>query len=302
MKGVVHAPRIEGGLRHSVLPHRGGSVLLGECDRMGYSQLFTPAGRSVILPTTCKTWGCSVCRKKLLALFKARVQVGVSHLGRCVFITTTYQADNVAHQDALSVRKDWQALWRQFRRAGKTWSWLKVTELTKSKFPHHHIVLGPIEGQMRCHGRRIRRGADTRKYLSRMDHCQCMAHQFARPWLQITGDSFMCFATEVTDPAGAGSYMGKYMSKQFLDTGREGRRFSTSRCWPGGERLRLRQTLEGGWSHIVRWPASHFDSTADINTREHDLLERVGSDLLLELRQKQSRKTAETLFRKVLSQ
>lgn len=257
---------------------RRGSALLGTCDRSGFTELFTPAGRSVILPTTCKTWGCVICRRKLLALFRARVEVGVSHLGPCAFMTITYQADTERLKDARCVAKDWQALWRSLRRRGHRWPWLKVTELTKRKIPHHHVTVGPVTQEIRCHGRSIKRGRETARYLSRMDSCLCLAHTFAREWWGVTGDSYICFATPVDNAVGAASYMAKYMEKAFLGPVK-GRRFSTSRDWPGGERMRLKVTKEHGWSHIRRWPGASFDSTIDLNPREADLLERVGDDL-----------------------
>lgn len=285
---------------------RHGSLLFGKCDRSGYTELFSKGGSSIILPTTCKTWGCVICRTKLIGLFKARVEIGVSTLGLCGFITTTYQADNAAHRDAASVAKDWAALWRRLRRKGRRWKWLKVTELTKRGIPHHHIVLGPLDPKLtvRCHGRTIKKGRETQIYLRRMGTCACLAHIFAREWREITNDSFMCFATPVTDPEGAGSYMGKYMSKQFLEEHREGRRFSTSRDWPGGKRMRLRVTEEEGWAYIRRWGAAWFTSTDDLNAvekeREPWLLDRVGDDLTKHILMRNSKRAAERQFRKVL--
>ncbi len=278
-----------------------GSKLLGQCDRSAYTELFTAEGRSIILPTTCKTWGCVVCRDKLMGLFKARVEVGVSALGLCAFITITYQAESERWRTAGCVGEDWQELWRRLRRLKKSWQWLKVTELTKKKTPHHHVVIGPIQQMIRCHGPKIRKGRETTAYLKRMDSCGCVSHTFARIWWNITGDSYICFATEVTDPSGAASYMGKYMTKQFLEKERGmTRRFSTSRGWPGGQRIRLRVTLEGGWSHIRRWPGSKFDSTVENNPQETDLLDRVGDNLTIAIRRRNSKRAAEKRFRKVL--
>lgn len=266
------------------MSRRSGSALLGVCDRKGYTELFTKEGRSVILPTTCKTWGCVVCRKKLLAVFRGKVEQGCLSLGTCCFMTITYQAANESHADAVSVRKDWAALWKQLRRQGRRWTWMKVTEITKQGMPHHHIVLGPIDDdqQIRCHGRRIRKGPETVRYIRGIEACGCMSHIFARAWLAITGDSYMCFATLVTSAEGAGGYLAKYMAKAFRAKHGSERRYSTARDWPVGKRLRLRVTEEGGWDHIRRWSSSTFPSTmseAELNPEEGDLLERVGDDV-----------------------
>lgn len=275
--------------------------MLGECGRMGYSELFTPQGRSVILKTTCKTWGCVVCQKKLLSLFKGKVELGVSRLGRCAFMTTTYLAGSARLLDVQSVAKDWQALWLSLRRQGFQWKWLKVTELTAKGTPHHHIVLGPIakEKEIRCHGSKIRKGAQTAAYIRRIRGCDCLAHDFARSWLRITGDSYMCFATPVTDAIGAAGYMAKYMTKGFT-RGSVGRRYSSSRDWPAGERIRLRQTREGGWDYIRRWPAANFNTAIDYNELEADLLERVGDPVHLERQLRNRKRGAQAEFRKVL--
>ncbi len=277
-----------------------GSTLAGTCDRGGFTELFTPEGRSIILPTTCKTWGCVVCRKKLLALFKARVEVGVSHLGPCSFITTTYLAGSVRLRDAECVAKDWQGLWRRLRRSGLNVAWLKVTEKTKAGTPHHHILIGPVEGKIRCHGKTIARGRETANYLRALPLCVCLSHQFARAWLATTGDSFMCFATPVWGPIGAAAYMAKYLVKAFLLPQRKDRRFSTSRNWPGGRRIRLQVTIDKGWSHIRRWPAHSFSTMYDLNEHQADLLQRNGDDITFKIARRQSKKAATIAFRKVL--
>ncbi len=238
-----------------------------------------------------------------MALFRARVEIGVSRLGRCSFTTITYEADGERTLDAACVRADWQALWRSLRRKGMTWSWLKVTEKTKRGTPHHHIVLGTLEpGQeVRCHGRTISRGKETSRYIRRIDSCTCVSHIFAREWWRITGDSFMCFATPVSDAAGAASYMSKYMQKTFESReAREIRRFSMSRDWPGGGRIRLAQTVAGGWSHIRRWNAPKFPTTQDLNPNEHDLLLRVGEDLTMELSLRNLKRKARSEYRRFI--
>ncbi len=276
---------------------------MGVCDRAAFSELFTPEGRSIILPTTCKTWGCVVCRLKLLSLFKAKVEVGVSNLGRCSFITITYLAESERLNDAACVSKDWQSLWRKLKRSGLNLSWLKVTEMTKAMTPHHHVVVGPWNGMIRCHGKTINRGRETAAYLRALPSCPCLSHQFARPWLSITGDSFMCFATPVTSAIGAAAYMAKYMMKEFLAARRLGRRFSTSRCWPGGTRIRLAVTLQHGWSHIRQWPPDRFSTMDNHNPQDKyaDLLQRVGDDITVAINHRKGKRAAEKRFRKVLA-
>ncbi len=281
------------------VPKKRGSLILGTCDREGYTELFTKEGRSVILPTTCKTWRCVICRRKLLALFRARVEIGASRLGVCGFITITYQADSKRLQDVRCAQKDWSALWLRLKRAGHRWEWLKVTEKTKKGIPHHHVIVGPIGMDIRCHGKTIRKGRETKRYTDRLATCPCLAHTFAREWLAITGDSYIVFATPVTEPGTAGGYLAKYMEKTF-DGDWVTRRFSTSRGWPGGGRIRLAQTVDKGWDHIVRWGPGRFDGVRNLNAREEDLLERVGEDLTKEKALKSSKRRAQREYEGII--
>lgn len=276
-----------------------GSASASECDRRGYTELFTKEGRSVILPTTCKTWGCVVCRKKLKAFFRARVEVGVSTLGRCCFMTITYQADSERLADAQCVRKDYAELWQRLRRAGHRWEWLRVMEWTKRGIPHHHLVMGPIKGEMRCHGRRVNKGAETTEYVAKIGVCRCMSHIFAEAWLAVTGDSYMCFGTEVRSGVGAGGYMGKYLDKTFHRK-TAARRYTMSRGFPGGKRIRLKVTEEGGWSHIRRWEGDKFTLTEDLNVHEKDLLERIGEPLMMAIALRVANKKAKMEYKRLM--
>lgn len=177
------------------------------------------------------------------------------------------------------MKRDWANLWLRLKRQGREWKWLKVTESTKKGIPHHHVVCGPVEGQVRCHGRKIRKGRETAEYRQRMPYCQCISHVFAREWYGITGDSFICFAVEVDSARKAGSYLSKYLDKTF-DGPWVTRRFSTSRGWPGNGRMRLAYTTEEGWSHVIMHGRDRFDSSGvELNREEEDLLERKGESL-----------------------
>ena len=280
---------------------RKGSLLLDHCDRKGFVELFTKEGRSVILPTTCNTWGCVVCRKKLMAIFEARVELGCLRLGRCAFITITYLKGSERLQSARCVPKDWAALWLRLKRQGRKWQWLKVTELTKAGTPHHHLTIGPIEGtsEVACHRRRIQRGRETAEYVDRMRWCECVAHVFSRAWWAITGDSFMVHGLEVDPGKRAGTYMAKYMHKTFEREWVK-RRYSTSRGWPAGGRMRLRATAEHRWDYIRMWPPDRFPKYGELNPEEGDLLERVGEDVVAALERRWRNKAARREFDQIM--
>ena len=163
--------------------------------------------------------------------------------------------------------------------------------------PHHHLVIGTVEGQVRCHGRNV----DMRKYRARFDNCACLSHRFARPWKEVTGDSYMVFATEVVGAAGAGGYMGKYLDKTFgmedrLRAVGMQRRWSSSRGWPGSGRLRLAQSSRGGgtlrvdgtesgWSHR-EYLEGHLSE--EVMGGPEWLMEREGNSVAVALAKKRS--------------
>ena len=235
------------------------------------------------VPTSCKTWRCAQCRLKLISLFKAKVEIGVSRLERCSFITVTYKADGSrTGPPAKYVPEDWRqllALWRKSNRKGMPW--LRVTEVTKRKTPHHHLVSGQKAGTkakiggLRCYGRDF----DVRSFKRAFDRCDCLSHALSRMWLQVTGDSWLVHVVPVSGAAGAASYMAKYVTKGFgmhpgdrlMSTGME-RRYSTSNDWPWGGRMQLRETVENGWERRI-FRNKHGDEEGP-----RDLRERVGEE------------------------
>jgi len=260
------------------------------CVNGGSIKLETVTGRFVRMKTVCKTWRCLGCRNRMISLFKARVQIGCSRLGQCAFITLTYKAGVESQRPVGYVRKDWAALWRRLRLGnsplmGK--KWLKVIELTKRGTPHHHLILGPIgsnETPM-CMKR-----YDSVRYKRRFGNCDCLAHEFARNWVAVTGDSYIVHGREVVGAAGAASYMAKYLVKTFTRPDREDqlqmvRRWSSSRGWPGNADLHLRQTDEGGWEKRMFQPGK-------IDERflggPEDLMERNGENIVAELHEKRN--------------
>ncbi len=223
-----------------MVDERPGIATTSQCYRPGSIVLVArDSGELIVVPTSCKTWRCKGCRDRMINLFKARVVIGCSTLGRCAFITLTYQADSTRLQAAGCVARDWKALWRRLPQ-WKHLKWLRVMEATKKGIPHHHVVMGPIPTttRIRCWDEsRIRIGA----YERGREKCECLAHVFSRAWYGVTGDSFIVHATPVLGAAGAGAYMAKYLAKTFpvmdrLEALGMSRRWATSRGWPGNGR------------------------------------------------------------------
>ena len=149
--------------------------------------------------------------------------------------------------------------------------------------PHHHLVMGTIEGAVNCYGRSF----DIRRYRRRFDACDCLSHSLARPWYELTGDSDIVHAIPVVGAEGAGGYMAKYLEKTFgmedrLKAVGMSRRWSSNRGWPGAGRLRLKQTEDGGWAQRKyekgRIPVESLVTGGDISERAGEMLTKVYLD------------------------
>lgn len=126
--------------------------------------------------------------------------------------------------------------------------------MTKKRTPHHHLVAGTIgnDERLRCWSGKL----PIRKYERRFETCDCTAHDIARHWYAVTGDSYIVHTTPVVGAYGAAGYMAKYLVKTF---GQEreakalgmSRRWSSSRGWPGAGRIRLAPTLDEGWKERI---------------------------------------------------
>lgn len=262
------------------------------CPRRGYIWLTSPNRKVLVLPTTCKTWGCRACRVRVAALFSMRVEAGVLAYGGSWFITLTYKQGS-RQVDAECVRKDWKAFWRMLRETEfRSLSWLRVVELTKKGQPHLHLVMQANSSRPNCYGGG---GLEIRRYRHRWASCQCVAHMLSRAWYAVTGDSWIVDVSSVRSRKKSGDYLGKYLQKgdRFgLEALGFTRRWSSSKGWAGTGRIRLRQSKEAGGPGWERndWSTSGHDLAGKVwdpetsAGRENDpLLDRVGPDLVFKL-------------------
>lgn len=264
-----------------------GSAFTDVCPRGGYIWLTHKTGERVAMPTRCKTYGCKGCRDQIFALFRGIVSKGCSIIGPCVFITFTYRmAGNQSLRDAVSVAKDWRALRRQWKstsfRLNKL-PWLRVVELTKKGQIHLHLIMQSPGGQIRCYGNSFA----IAPYRERMATCQCLSHELARQWRAITGDSYIVHTTPVVGANGAAGYLGGYLEKggasiEELRARGFKRRWSKSRNWPAGDRMRLEATVKKEWVR-VEWNAGiigqYLHELAE--EEENPLLNRVGTPVAM---------------------
>lgn len=262
------------------LPERTGSAMFDQCEKASRIKLWK-GGHAIVLPTTCKTWRCVPCQKRLMSLFKARVGIGCSTLGRCAFMTVTYKWAYERLNVAGYAQRDWKRLLRMCPQLQNPNQWLRVTEATKRGMPHHHLVVGPVHGRIRCYGDEF----VMREFRRRFDTCDCLSHVVSRYWKEIVPDTEIVHAVPVTGEESAGKYLSKYMASTFTDRKvleRLGfkRRWSSSRGWPGGGRIRLAMSKGAGgpgWDMLIpgNWPVEQEGG-------DEDLLERSGELITLE--------------------
>lgn len=236
---------------------RSGSALIGRCPRAGFIKLYHMTG-TLTLKTSCKTWGCIPCSRKLKMMVMGKMESGILSLGPCFLITVTLKRGEGTLRDAQFVRRVWTRLLRLWRKSYPNLSWFKVTEATKMGQPHLHLIVGGLnEPYAACEDF----ASYTDEWYNRT--CDCLEHEISKWWFHATGDSWVVDCKPVLGAAGAATYLTKYLTKaighrdHLRDLGFK-RLYSTSRNWPGYHRLRLNITLRNGWEE-----RREFASTAN---------------------------------------
>lgn len=140
----------------------------------------------------------------------------------------------------------------------------------------------------------------SREFMQR--DCQCIGHELSRVWKDITGDSWVVFAVPVYGSSGAANYLAKYLMKnemhrEELEALGFKRRFSISRKWPGGKRLRLYGTEIGAWSGSwFEYGYRKPDMEAMGHRQDSGLMHRVGDKVAMEVdRRNRLRKGVKTM-------
>lgn len=206
-------------------------------------------------------------------------------------MTITYKADTERGSVARFVPTDWKALRRILRKSQPEiyqQPWMRVMELTQKRTPHHHLVMGVPSGfRVKCwQGKK----PSTSGYEAGRASCDCLAHRVSRAWLAVTGDSYWVHTSPVIGPAGAASYMSKYMAKGFLDPADTGmsRRWSSSKNWMGAGRVRMAGSAVKAWAAITLVPGRHLDDQflAMVNAGKEALTTQVGENLTMVVRKR----------------
>lgn len=269
------------------------------CSSSGVVKLVDGDGEIYWLPTICKTWKCSTCQRKLLALIQARMQYGMERLGRCLFITVTYVMDGDASlRYAESVASDLKELWKALKKRER-WrklAYVRVPELTRKGQVHVHMIVGGVPtGTPSCRRKKEplkewkERGCSVRPVGG-----LCLQHEVSGVWLGITGDAFVVDVSVVRSGPKTASYITGYIRKDFighkaLEARGFTRRYAFSRNWPSCGRMELAKTLGDEWKSVTQYPRHYVKRVMpDVQTHvtkggDVDRLEKVGKNVVHEV-------------------
>lgn len=168
------------------------------------------------------------------------------------FITATFKTAGASRRNAKSVERAMRAWLAQLRKLYPKLMWVKVTEWTKKRQAHLHLIVGGIPKiKDKCFEVRNREvGKELRKECQLPE--ECLNHVTSRLWLKATRDSYITYCMDVVGSKGIASYMSKYVTKEMISwSGMESvgfkRRWSCSRNFPRYEKLELFGTQAKSW-------------------------------------------------------
>ena len=261
------------------------------------------------MPTTCKTWRCSYCRKIREIQLKNLIVYGYTRLKPCEFITVTVKRERDGTcLDADSVKKAWTQWLRTVKKSRGKMPWLKVVELTKNGVPHFHLITGSWtrkNQKTRC--RPLEWDAYKKGwYYSCKAAEECLHCEVGRLWYEATGNSFVVDARPVVDE-GVGAYFVKeYLLKSYsqmearIEAGYP-RLWSASRDWPRIP-IAVRGTLEGLWQETKILKPGPFDKEVHQKVRESrksKLLEVFTDEWMEPIRAKAQKKSKLSRIRRI---
>lgn len=263
------------------------------------------------MQTSCKTWGCTVCRKKCLALARMKMVYGCLKVGDYWLITATLKLGSRWAVNAASVRMVWERWLQLLKLTFPNLKWWRVIELTKKGTPHIHVVMGGLDRSRpdSCYDE-MDETPYSEAFVRSPCKVDCLMHELARSWLDVTGDSFVVDAREGYSPGRLANYLGKYLIKGFYhrrEMEERGwvRRYSSSRNWPRVGLLQTETQANGGWERVVMHPGYYRRSEMlERVAYDHDsaLLKRTGDDLALALQEKGSLKGYERRLSKMIGE
>jgi hypothetical protein len=261
-----------------------------------------------VVRTVCKTWRCEACSSRMAAMYKLRTVYGTSRLENLFITTVTYEMGKREAVDALSASTHLRKLFARLKRRErwKDLAWCRVTELTKRGQVHHHLMIGGVSGIGRCQTSTKSKKKNYKQWYEKdclLDVLgdECLNHELAKTWHQVTGDSYVVDVDKVRSERGLSSYLAKYLVKSmhhWKELNKLGfkRRWNCSRNFPSPGRLRLAGSDSGAddsiWESVSREPRGLLAREQGLGhrSRRHkedcEYMAHVGIDMNAEGRKK----------------
>lgn len=231
-------------------------------------------------------------------MYKLRTVYGTSRLENLFFTTVTYEMGKRDQVDAPSASIHLRKLFARLRRREK-WkglAWCRVTELTKKGQVHHHLMIGGVPGVGRCQQTLISRKKNYKQWYEKdcLLEDECLNHELAKTWHQVTGDSYVVDVDKVRSERGLSSYLAKYLDKSmqhWKELNKLGfkRRWNCSRNFPSPGRLRLAGSDSGAddsiWETVSREPRGLLAREQGLGRRSRrhredcEYMQHVGIDM-----------------------
>lgn len=261
------------------------------CPNQGHVLLIKDGYDNLLMPTLCKSWECKTCSSALQNRVKDRITYGCSMAEYSWLITVTFKMGYGLVRNADYVNTAWTALSRLLKRDHPQMAWLRIVESTKRGQPHIHSIISLARNRVSdCHGKDITGKCNHRfdkAWLNEDCKANCLEHEVARRWFDVTGDSWVVDCRFVLGAKGAASYLAKYLTKasseyRYLKSLGFHRRWTCSRNWP-------RQIMSGleceEWRAVIRMGGGkHGGYGADKNAEmvkegeKHPLIKRKNEE------------------------
>ncbi len=288
-----------------------GAGTTSQCPRRGMVYL-SPNSKEILgVPTNCKSWRCVSCRNRKLGMVASLMQYGLSVLDQTFLISLTYVAHSDAFGqlvkcvDAKSASLDWRALVRILHRNPKykNMATFRIVELTKRNQVHHHLLMGGLpttisKSEINC-------GRIEDRLTSVYPRCYCLQCEWSNIWFTITHDSWVVDVEETWDNEGVAWYLCKYLQKGMYGPERTKlealgfmRRYFRSNNWAADIQMRRRGSVEKRWQRVT-WIASDPNKFIINWSKDHPLMEQMGTDLAKQLQAKGQHKRYAALHEKI---
>ncbi len=242
------------------------------------------------------------------------MQYGLSESEQAYLISITYVAHITKegrlekYVDAESAQKDWRALVRILHRnqRNQNLAIFRIIELTKKNQVHLHLLVHGMPTKLTP--KEIDCGKRNSYRSCPYPRCTCMTCEWSESWFLVTLDSWVVHIKEVYDNEGVSWYLCKYLQKGMYGAERDqleklgfARRYYRSNNWAADIQMRRRGSIDKRWQRIS-WVRGPPEEGLIAQSKDHPLMEQVGTDLAKALQAKGLHNKYATLHEKIRKQ